>query len=99
VLWIATKISTASCARNCKQSPRHVVPLSNGVDHVEVLRKRFGKESVIPATIAVEAERALRRICSALSIRPVESHQQRRALLGTIVEKLRKLGFTANSCK
>ena len=34
-----------------------VVPLLNGVDHIEVLRQRFGADRVVPATIAVEAER------------------------------------------
>src|SRR2546429_7266999 len=37
--------------------PRCIVPLLNGVDHVEVLRAHFGRDRVLPATIAVEAER------------------------------------------
>jgi 2-dehydropantoate 2-reductase len=32
--------------------------LLNGVDHVAVLRARFGEQRVVPATIAVEAERS-----------------------------------------
>jgi 2-dehydropantoate 2-reductase len=35
-----------------------VVPLLNGVDHVEMLRGRYGAERVLPGTIRVEAERA-----------------------------------------
>jgi len=37
--------------------PRCIVPLLNGVDHVEVLRAHFGRDRVLPATIAVEAEK------------------------------------------
>src|SRR4051794_15420638 len=33
-----------------------VVPLLNGVDHVELLRDRYGPERVLPGTIRVEAE-------------------------------------------
>ena len=38
-------------------TPSIVVPLLNGVDHIAVLRSRFGHSRVVPATIAVEAER------------------------------------------
>ena len=33
------------------------MPLLNGLDHLQVLRKKFGAERVIPATIAGEFER------------------------------------------
>jgi len=33
------------------------IPLLNGIDHVDLLRVRFGHDNVVPATIAVEAER------------------------------------------
>jgi 2-dehydropantoate 2-reductase len=36
---------------------RVVVPLLNGVDHVELLRGRYDAERVLPGTIRVEAER------------------------------------------
>jgi len=35
-----------------------VIPLLNGIDHVAALRARFGDDTVAPATIAVEAEKA-----------------------------------------
>ena len=38
--------------------PGIVVPLLNGIDHVAVLRARFGHDRVVPGTIAVEAERS-----------------------------------------
>src|SRR4029077_19022307 len=54
VLWIATKTYQLKTALQAVQSsPRRVVPLLNGVDHVEVLRAHFGRDRVLPATIAV----------------------------------------------
>jgi 2-dehydropantoate 2-reductase len=60
VLWITVKSaqlaeSLQSVAESLKVAA--VVPLLNGVYHVEALRKRFGCEAVVPATIAVETER------------------------------------------
>ena len=58
VLWIATKTYQLQTALEVvHSSPGCVVPLLNGVDHVAVLRARFGSERVVPGTIAVEAER------------------------------------------
>src|SRR5208282_1323838 len=58
VLWIATKTYQLQAAlEEVQVSPGRVVPLLNGVDHVEALRARFGPERVVPAKIAVEAER------------------------------------------
>src|SRR6266851_2626353 len=58
VLWIATKTYQLQSALEAAQVvPGCVVPLLNGVDHIAVLRERFGNERVVPATIAVEAER------------------------------------------
>jgi 2-dehydropantoate 2-reductase len=59
VLWIATKTYQMEPAlENVRTTPRSVVPLLNGIDHVAVLRSRFGHDRVIPGTIAVEAEKA-----------------------------------------
>jgi 2-dehydropantoate 2-reductase len=58
VLWIATKTYHLQTAlESVKSQPGLVVPLLNGVDHIEVLRQRFGRDHVVPASIAVEAER------------------------------------------
>ena len=58
VLWIATKTyQLAAALESVAAAPGLVVPLLNGVDHVAVLRKRFGHDRVVPGTIAVEAER------------------------------------------
>jgi 2-dehydropantoate 2-reductase len=38
-------------------SPALVLPLLNGLDHVALLRERFGEEAVVAGTIRVEADR------------------------------------------
>ena len=59
VLWIATKTYQLEEALSAIETvPGIIVPLLNGVDHVAVLRERFGDDRVAPATIAVEAERS-----------------------------------------
>jgi 2-dehydropantoate 2-reductase len=59
VLWIATKALQLDEALKSVGSakPRLVVPLLNGIDHITRLDTVFGHEVVIPATIAVEADR------------------------------------------
>jgi 2-dehydropantoate 2-reductase len=96
VLWIATKTYQLQNALELvKTTPRHVVPLLNGVDHIEVLRARFEKDRVIPATIAVEAERsAPGKFVQRSPFIRLNLASSGEPLLGTIVEKLRKLGFT-----
>ena len=45
VLWIATKTYQLEAALQAVRSlPRCIVPLLNGVDHVEVLRAQFGRD-------------------------------------------------------
>jgi 2-dehydropantoate 2-reductase len=60
VLWItvkATQLQSALSSIPAESRIGAVVPLLNGVDHVQLLRARFGHDRVIPATIAVESER------------------------------------------
>jgi 2-dehydropantoate 2-reductase len=96
LLWIATKTYQFQSALDLvKTTPRYVIPLLNGVEHVDALRSRFGSERVIPATIAVEAESSgpgkfiqrspFIRLNLAASAEP---------MLAAIVEGLRKIGFT-----
>ena len=61
VVWITVKATALETALR-SVSPESlgggvVVPLLNGVDHVELLRERYGAERVLPGTIQVEAER------------------------------------------
>ena len=61
VLWVSVKATQLDAAlRTVAVAPESigaVVPLLNGMVHVELLRGRFGHDRVVPATIAVEAER------------------------------------------
>jgi 2-dehydropantoate 2-reductase len=60
LLWVtvkATQLETALESIPDGSKLDLVVPLLNGIDHVERLRKRFGDTRVQPATIAVETER------------------------------------------
>jgi 2-dehydropantoate 2-reductase len=97
VLWIATKTyQLESALAAVKSLPGCVVPLLNGVDHVAALRSQFGHDRVVPATIAIEAERlapglfiqrsAVVRFNLAASGEP---------LLGAIVEEMAPLGFSS----
>ena len=61
VLWVTVKATQLDSA--LKLVPPNniagaVVPLLNGIDHVALLRERFGHDRVVPATIAGETERA-----------------------------------------
>ncbi|MFZ0704008.1 MAG: 2-dehydropantoate 2-reductase N-terminal domain-containing protein, partial [Candidatus Korobacteraceae bacterium] len=57
-LWIATKTyQLEEALQSIVNVPPAMVPLLNGVDHISVLRSRYGDDRIIPATIAVEAER------------------------------------------
>jgi 2-dehydropantoate 2-reductase len=60
VLWItvkATQLEDSISSIPPERVREAVVPLLNGIDHVAVLRRHFGHDRVIPATIAGEMER------------------------------------------
>src|SRR5882762_4148287 len=61
VLWVTVKATQLDSALRIVQvKPEQlgaVVPLLNGVDHVALLRARFGHDHVVPGVIRVEAER------------------------------------------
>jgi 2-dehydropantoate 2-reductase len=96
VLWIATKTYQLQSALEAVQtSPRCVVPLLNGVDHVEVLRARFRSECIVPGTIAVEAEKiAPGRFIQRSPFVLLNLASSGEAMLGAIAERLGTLGFT-----
>ena len=60
VVWItvkATQLTSALASFSKNTAVRAIVPLLNGIDHVSLLREKYGSDRVIPATIAVESER------------------------------------------
>src|SRR5205809_3089704 len=104
VLWIATKTYQLKTALQAVQSlTRCIVPLLNGVDHVEVLRAHFcthfgphfGNDRVLPATIAVEADRiAPGRFVQRSPFVNLNLPASGEQVLGAIVARLRDLEFT-----
>jgi 2-dehydropantoate 2-reductase len=98
VLWIAVKATQLEPALAAIKSPdrvKAIVPLLNGIDHVALLRARYGSARVIPATIAVETERVSpghiiqRSPFARLNVSSAGS-----ALLGSTLDALQKIGFT-----
>jgi 2-dehydropantoate 2-reductase len=58
VLVVATKAAGLGAAlERVAAMPRLVLPLLNGLDHIPVLRERFGEGAVVAGTIRVEADR------------------------------------------
>jgi 2-dehydropantoate 2-reductase len=57
-LLVATKATGLSAALGrIRATPRLVVPLLNGLDHLEVLRERFGADHVAAGVIRIESDR------------------------------------------
>jgi 2-dehydropantoate 2-reductase len=100
VLWItvkATQLDSAPAALREGTNVGAIVPLLNGIDHVAVLRARYGADRVIPATIAVESERvAPGHIIHRSPFARLNVWSKGRALLGPPLERLQRIGFTCN---
>jgi 2-dehydropantoate 2-reductase len=96
VLWVATKTYQLQAALEAVEAtPGTVVPLLNGIDHVAALRSRFGHDHVVPATIAVEAERvAPGRFVQRSPFVRFNLGAGLEPLLGPMVVRLTDLGFT-----
>jgi len=97
VLWITVKATQLEQALRSVANPeriRAIVPLLNGIDHLALLRKRYGAEKVIPATIAVESERiAPGRFVQRSPFGRLQASSKGRDLLGRTLDDLRKIGF------
>jgi 2-dehydropantoate 2-reductase len=97
VLWITTKATQLESALSALKHPENVkaiVPLLNGVDHLTLLRERYGAEKVIPATIAVESERvAPGHMIHRSPFAHLNVLSSGRALLADTFEQLQHLGF------
>jgi 2-dehydropantoate 2-reductase len=96
-LWITVKATQLEAALTALKNPeavRAIVPLLNGVDHVALLRGRYGAGRVIPATIAVETERVgPGHIVHRSPFARLNVLSAGRALLENTVEQLQQVGF------
>jgi 2-dehydropantoate 2-reductase len=97
VLWLTVKATQLEPALTAFKNPdavRAIVPLLNGIDHISVLRSRYGAGRVIPATIAVETERvSAGHIVHRSPFARLNVLSAGRPLLGSTVDQLRKIGF------
>ena len=97
VLWIAVKATQLEHALNSTSQGFQVdavVPLLNGIDHVEKLRQHFGSEKVVPAMIAVESERiAPGRIVHRSPFVRLNLAARGRDLLATAINAFQRFGF------
>jgi 2-dehydropantoate 2-reductase len=96
VLWIAVKATQLDAALNSihPESVGTIIPLLNGIDHLALLRKRYGADKVIAATIAVESERvATGHFIHRSPFARLSVSSKGQPLLGSTLEQFQKLGF------
>lgn len=97
VLWITVKATQLEAALRSITHPESIpaiVPLLNGIDHLALLRERYGPDKVIAATIAVECERVAPGHCiqrSSFARLHISSIGQ--DLLGSTLTDLEQVGF------
>ncbi len=98
VLWItvkATQLESALTSFTKPDSVGAIVPLLNGIDHLSLLRSRYGDARIIAATIAVESERvAPGHIIHRSPFANLNMSSAGRSLLGPTLDDLQKMGFT-----
>jgi len=96
-LWItvkATQLEPALAALKNPDAVRAIVPLLNGIDHVALLRARYGSGRVIPATIAGEMERvSAGHFVHRSPFARLNVASAGRDLLGGTLDELQKIGF------
>ena len=100
VLWVtvkATQLESALVALKNPDAATAIVPLLNGIDHVQLLRSRYGSSRVIPATIAGEMERVSPgHIVHRSPFLRLNVASAGRALLGNTLDQLQKMGFACS---
>ncbi len=101
VLWItvkATQLESALASFTKTESVRAIVPLLNGIDHLAVLRAKYGAnygdDRVIAATIAVETERVSPgHIVHRSPFARLNMSSAGKTLLSSTLDELQKIGF------
>lgn len=98
VLWIAVKAYDLANALHAVPPDSKIpiiIPLLNGIDHVELLRSRLGNDRVVPATIAVESERlAPGQIVQRSPFVRLMLSMIGETRLANVADRLRRGGFT-----
>jgi 2-dehydropantoate 2-reductase len=98
VLWIAVKayqLVEALGAVPPESKIGTIIPLLNGIDHVDLLRSRFGHDRVVSATIAVESERlAPGQIVQRSPFVRLMLSMMGEERLASVADRLRRGGFT-----
>jgi len=97
VLWLtvkATQLEAAFQSIPNAATIRAVLPLLNGIDHLQVLRSKFGAGRVIAATIAGETERvSVGHIVHRSPFAVLSISGRGRELLQAVSDQLRGIGF------
>ena len=97
VLWLtvkATQLEAALTAFTHPESVKAIVPLLNGIDHLALLRSKYGAEKVIAATIAGETERvAPGHIIHRSPFSRLNVSSAGRPLLAGTLDQLQQVGF------
>lgn len=98
VLWLTVKATQLDAALPALKNPdavRAIVPLLNGIDHVALLRSKYGAGRVIPGTFAGETERVSPgHIVHRSPFARLNVLSAGRDLLGSTLDQLQNLGFT-----
>ncbi len=99
-LLIATKAAGLQAAlERVETSPPLVLPLLNGLDHIAVLRRRFGEEAVVAGTIRVEADRpepgVVVHTSRFLRVEMASEHEAARAPMQVLASTLSDAGVPA----
>jgi 2-dehydropantoate 2-reductase len=97
VVWIAvktTQFETALASFSSDTPVKGLVPLQNGIDHVAMLRQRYGPQLVFPGTFAGESERvAAGHIAHRSPFARLQLIGSARPLLAPTLEQFRQFGF------
>ncbi len=97
VLWLAVKATQLEESLAAVPNPHNVsavVPLLNGIDHITLLRRKFGAECVIAATIAVESERvAPGHIVHRSPFARLNVSSAGKSLLASTLDQFQKIGL------
>lgn len=100
VLIVATKAAGLREALDrIHVAPQLVLPLLNGLDHIAVLRQRFGDAAVVAGTIRVEADRpepgVVVHTSQFLRVDMASNHPQTRPSMERLAEVLSEAGVPA----